>query len=158
KKVIRRKNSSKLSKKEYQNLKCQNLLKKFLKMCLPTVTSTNKQELSKFQYLEQQGSEFNVTRTYLDWLTRMPWGKRTHENFNIPRAAAILDEDHYGLADVKDRIKEFIAVGKLRGTVQGKILCFVGPPGVGKTSIGKSIAKTLNRKFFRFSVGGMWDS
>src|SRR5438552_324650 len=120
KKVIRRKNSSKLSKKEYQNLKCQNLLKKFLKMCLPTVTSTNKQELSKFQYLEQQGSEFNVTRTYLDWLTRMPWGKRTHENFNIPRAAAILDEDHYGLADVKDRIKEFIAVGKLRGTVQGK--------------------------------------
>jgi ATP-dependent Lon protease len=88
----------------------------------------------------------------------MPWGKRTQENFNIPRAAAILDEDHYGLTDVKDRIKEFIAVGKLRGTVQGKILCFVGPPGVGKTSIGKSIAKTLNRKFFRFSVGGMWDS
>jgi ATP-dependent Lon protease len=88
----------------------------------------------------------------------MPWGKRTPENFNIPRATAILDEDHHGLADVKDRIKEFIAVGKLRGTVQGKILCFVGPPGVGKTSIGKSIAKTLNRKFFRFSVGGMWDS
>jgi ATP-dependent Lon protease len=88
----------------------------------------------------------------------MPWGKRTPENFNIPRATAILDEDHYGLAGVKDRIKEFIAVGKLRGTVQGKILCFVGPPGVGKTSIGKSIAKTLNRKFFRFSVGGMWDS
>jgi ATP-dependent Lon protease len=116
------------------------------------------QELSKFQYLEPQGSEFNVTRTYLDWLTRMPWGKRTPENFNIPRATSILDEDHYGLADVKDRIKEFIAVGKLRGTVQGKILCFVGPPGVGKTSIGKSIAKTLNRKFFRFSVGGMWDS
>jgi len=115
-------------------------------------------ELSKFQYLEPQGSEFNVTRTYLDWLTKMPWGKRTPENFNIPRAAAILDEDHYGLADVKDRIKEFIAVGKLRGTVQGKILCFVGPPGVGKTSIGKSIAKTLNRKFYRFSVGGMWDS
>lgn len=109
-------------------------------------------------YLEPQGSEFNVTRTYLDWLTRMPWGKRTPENFNIPRASEILNEDHYGLEDVKDRIKEFIAVGKLRGTVQGKILCFVGPPGVGKTSIGKSIAKTLNRKFFRFSVGGMWDS
>jgi Lon-like ATP-dependent protease len=88
----------------------------------------------------------------------MPWGKRTPENFNIPRASEILNEDHYGLEDVKDRIKEFIAVGKLRGTVQGKILCFVGPPGVGKTSIGKSIAKTLNRKFFRFSVGGMWDS
>jgi ATP-dependent Lon protease len=88
----------------------------------------------------------------------MPWGKRTEENFNIPRAAQILDADHHGLEDVKDRIKEFIAVGKLRGTVQGKILCFVGPPGVGKTSIGKSIAKTLNRKFYRFSVGGMWDS
>ena len=88
----------------------------------------------------------------------MPWGKRTPENFDISRAASILDEDHYGLRDVKDRIMEFIAVGKLRGTVQGKILCFVGPPGVGKTSIGKSIAKTLNRKFFRFSVGGMWDS
>src|SRR5271167_1053083 len=87
----------------------------------------------------------------------MPWGKRTPENFNIPRASAILDEDHYGLADVKDRIKEFIAVGKLRGTVQGKILCFVGPPGVGKTSIGKSIAKALNRQYYRFSVGGLTD-
>lgn len=102
-------------------------------------------------------SEFGVIRNYLDWLTSIPWGKHSKEQYSIPRAKKILDEDHYGMVDVKDRILEFIAVGKLLGKVDGKIICFVGPPGVGKTSIGKSIARALNRKFFRFSVGGMTD-
>jgi Lon-like ATP-dependent protease len=114
-------------------------------------------EINKLAHLEPAASEFNVTRNYLDWLTQIPWGQRSAENFGIKHAMTVLDEDHYGLKDVKDRILEFIAVGKLRGTVEGKILCFVGPPGVGKTSIGKSIARALNRQYYRFSVGGLTD-
>ncbi|KAI0489731.1 lon protease [Xylaria cf. heliscus] len=114
-------------------------------------------EINKLAHLEPAASEFNVTRNYLDWLTQIPWGLRSAENFGIQHAVKVLDEDHYGLKDVKDRILEFIAVGKLRGTVEGKILCFVGPPGVGKTSIGKSIARALNRQYYRFSVGGLTD-
>ncbi|XP_070048344.1 lon protease homolog 1, mitochondrial-like [Nicotiana tomentosiformis] len=115
------------------------------------------EELTKLQLLEASSSEFNVTRNYLDWLTALPWGNYSDENFDVLRAEQILDEDHYGLTDVKERILEFIAVGKLRGTSQGKIICLSGPPGVGKTSIGRSIARALNRKFYRFSVGGLSD-
>ncbi|KAJ7083844.1 Lon protease C-terminal proteolytic domain-containing protein [Mycena crocata] len=115
------------------------------------------EELSKLAGLEPAASEANVTRNYLDWLTQIPWGQHSPENFSIAHAQTVLDEDHYGLKDVKDRILEFLAVGKLRGSVQGKIVCLVGPPGVGKTSIGKSIARALNRQFFRFSVGGLTD-
>lgn len=115
------------------------------------------EELTKLQLLEASSSEFNVTRNYLDWLTALPWGNYSDENFDVLRAQKILDEDHYGLTDVKERILEFIAVGKLRGVSQGKIICLSGPPGVGKTSIGRSIARALNRKFFRFSVGGLSD-
>ncbi|KAK9466838.1 Lon protease C-terminal proteolytic domain-containing protein [Lipomyces arxii] len=115
------------------------------------------EELSKLMNLEPAASEFNVTRNYLDWITQLPWGRQSSENYSIKHAMTVLDDDHYGLKDVKDRILEFIAVGKLRGNVDGKILCFVGPPGVGKTSIGKSIARALNRQFQRFSVGGLSD-
>lgn len=115
------------------------------------------EELNKLMHLEPAASEFNVTRNYLDWLTAIPWGVHSPENFNIAHASKVLDEDHYGLKDVKDRILEFLAVGKLRGTVEGKIICLAGPPGVGKTSIGKSIARALGRQFFRFSVGGLTD-
>ena len=121
------------------------------------VKKTFEEELNKLAHLEPAASEFNVTRNYLDWLTQIPWGQRSAENLGIKNAMTVLDEDHYGLKDVKDRILEFIAVGKLRGTVEGKILCFVGPPGVGKTSIGKSIARALNRQYYRFSVGGLTD-
>ncbi|KAI8897005.1 Lon protease-like protein, mitochondrial [Globomyces pollinis-pini] len=114
-------------------------------------------EIQKLSSLEPQASEFNVTRNYLDWLTQIPWGQRSDENFDIKTAKVILDEDHYGLKDVKDRILEFIAVGKLRGSVEGKIITMVGPPGVGKTSVGKSIARALGREFYRFSVGGLTD-
>ena len=115
------------------------------------------EELSKLQTLEPAASEFNVTRGYLEWITNIPWGVHSPENYAIKHATNVLDEDHYGLNDVKDRILEFLAIGKLRGTVQGKIICLVGPPGVGKTSIGKSIARALERQFFRFSVGGLSD-
>ncbi|EKM79001.1 hypothetical protein AGABI1DRAFT_75578 [Agaricus bisporus var. burnettii JB137-S8] len=115
------------------------------------------EELTKLQGLEPAASEANVTRNYLDWLTQIPWGQHTPENYSLTHAKTVLNEDHYGLVDVKSRILEFLAVGKLRGTVQGKIICLVGPPGVGKTSIGKSISRALGRQFFRFSVGGLTD-
>ncbi|KAI9360479.1 Lon protease C-terminal proteolytic domain-containing protein [Zopfochytrium polystomum] len=129
-----------------------------LKLHMPdTVKKVFDEELNKLQHLEPAASEFNLTRNYLDWLTQIPWGRRSEENFDIPHAMTVLDQDHYGLKDVKDRILEFIAVGKLRGTVEGKIICLVGPPGVGKTSVGRSIARALGREFFRFSVGGLTD-
>ncbi|KAL8996170.1 MAG: hypothetical protein Q9188_006633, partial [Gyalolechia gomerana] len=128
------------------------------KLAMPeAVQKVFEEELNKLAHLEPAASEFNVTRNYLDWLTQIPWGQQSAENFGIKNAMTVLDEDHHGLKDVKDRILEFIAVGKLRGTVEGKILCFVGPPGVGKTSIGKSIARALNRQYYRFSVGGLTD-
>lgn len=128
------------------------------KLAMPdSVKKVFDEEINKLAHLETAASEFSVTRNYLDWLTQIPWGKRSRENYNIVHAKMVLDEDHYGLKDVKDRILEFIAVGKLRGTVEGKILCLAGPPGVGKTSIGKSIARALDREFYRFSVGGLTD-
>ena len=128
------------------------------KLAMPeAVKKVFDEEINKLAHLEPAASEFNVTRNYLDWLTQIPWGQQSAENFGIKNAMTVLDEDHHGLKDVKDRILEFIAVGKLRGTVEGKILCFVGPPGVGKTSIGKSIARALNRQYYRFSVGGLSD-
>uniref|UniRef100_A0A182NDM9 Lon protease homolog, mitochondrial n=1 Tax=Anopheles dirus TaxID=7168 RepID=A0A182NDM9_9DIPT len=121
------------------------------------VAAVIEEELTKLNFLESHSSEFNVTRNYLDWLTTLPWGVMSEENLDIDQASKILDEDHYGMEDIKKRILEFIAVSQLKGTTQGKILCFYGPPGVGKTSIARSIAKALNREYFRFSVGGMTD-
>ncbi|XP_035508830.1 lon protease homolog, mitochondrial-like [Morone saxatilis] len=115
------------------------------------------EELNKLGLLDNHSSEFNVTRNYLEWLTSMPWGTNSEENLKLDRAKEVLEEDHYGMDDVKKRILEFIAVSQLRGSTQGKILCFYGPPGVGKTSIARSIARALNRQYFRFSVGGMTD-
>mmetsp|Transcript_25340 Transcript_25340/g.55347 ORF Transcript_25340/g.55347 Transcript_25340/m.55347 type:complete len:1046 (+) Transcript_25340:140-3277(+) len=114
-------------------------------------------ELEKLSTLEKNSTEFNVTRNYLDWLTAIPWGLVSDDTFDIETARKVLDRDHYGLDDVKDIILQFIAVGKLKGKIQGKILCLSGPPGVGKTSIASSIADALGREFFRFSVGGLSD-
>lgn len=114
-------------------------------------------EMEKMSALEVNSAEYAVCRGYLDWLTIVPWGINTEECHNLAIAEEILKEDHYGLEDIKERILEFIGVGKLSGGVKGSIICLVGPPGVGKTSIGKSIARALNRKFYRFSVGGMRD-
>jgi ATP-dependent Lon protease len=118
---------------------------------------TVEEELEKFSLLEPTSPEYIVTRNYLDWLTILPWGKYSESSYDVARARRILDRDHFGLEDVKDRILEFIAVGKLKGDMAGSILCLVGPPGVGKTSVGRSIAEALSRQFYRFSLGGMRD-
>ncbi len=114
-------------------------------------------ELQKLSILESGSPEYAVTRNYLDVLTALPWGKYSQDKIDLERARTVLDRDHDGLADVKGRIIEFLAVGALRGEVAGSILLLVGPPGVGKTSIGRSIADALGRKFYRFSLGGMRD-
>ncbi|PKM44249.1 MAG: endopeptidase La [Gammaproteobacteria bacterium HGW-Gammaproteobacteria-1] len=114
-------------------------------------------ELQKLSILEVGSPEYTVTRNYLDWVTALPWGVYSTDRLELKRARRILDQDHDGLEEVKQRIIEFLAVGVLRGEVAGSILLLVGPPGVGKTSIGRSIANTLGRKFFRFSLGGMRD-
>jgi ATP-dependent Lon protease len=123
------------------------------KEALDTIES----ELEKLSTLEKNSAEFNVTRSYLDWLTSIPWGNFSEERFDIKDAKVVLDRDHYGMDEVKDTILQYIAIGKLKGSIQGKILCLAGPPGVGKTSIAASIAEALGRKFYRFSVGGLSD-
>ncbi|NGX40824.1 MAG: Lon protease [Candidatus Anoxychlamydiales bacterium] len=115
------------------------------------------EEQEKLNTLDTHSPEYGVCRNYLDWLTIVPWGIYSEENHDLAKAEKILEQDHHGLKDIKERIIEFIGVGKLTGGVKGSIICLVGPPGVGKTSVGKSIARALNRKFFRFSVGGMRD-
>ena len=114
-------------------------------------------ELQKLSVLETGSPEYGVTRNYLDWLTSVPWGQYSNDNLDLQHAREILEAHHSGLDDVKDRIVEFLAVGALRGEVKGSIILLVGPPGVGKTSIGKSVADALDRKFYRFSLGGMRD-
>ncbi len=115
------------------------------------------EELSKLSMLETGSPEWSVTRNYLDWLTALPWGEFTDDATDLNKAARVLDSHHEGLDDVKERILEFLALGISRGDAAGTIICLAGPPGVGKTSLGKAVAEALNRKFFRFSVGGMRD-
>jgi ATP-dependent Lon protease len=114
-------------------------------------------EMQKLSLLEIGSPEFTVTRNYLDWLTMLPWGVYSKDNLDLKYARGVLDRDHEGLRDVKDRIIEFLGVGAMKGEVAGSILLLVGPPGVGKTSIGRSIAEALGRKYYRFSLGGMRD-
>jgi len=115
------------------------------------------EEFSKLQVLESGSPEYGVTRNYLDWATSVPWGIQSQDNLDLGHARNQLDAHHDGLDDVKSRIIEFLAVGAFKGSIDGSILLLVGPPGVGKTSIGKSIAAALDRQFFRFSLGGMRD-
>ena len=116
-----------------------------------------RRELSRLERLPAAAAEYGVIRTYLDWIATLPWNKTTEDKIDLPHAREVLDADHFDLEKVKDRIIEFLAVSKLRGDASGQILCFVGPPGVGKTSLGQSIARTLERKFARLSVGGVRD-
>jgi ATP-dependent Lon protease len=114
-------------------------------------------ELSRLERLPAAAAEYGVIRTYLDWIATLPWNVTTTDNLDLSRARDVLDEDHYDLDKVKERIIEHLAVSKLRNDPSGQILCFVGPPGVGKTSLGQSIARTLERRFSRLSVGGVRD-
>jgi ATP-dependent Lon protease len=114
-------------------------------------------ELEKLRRLPPGAGEYGVIRTYLDWLVHMPWSKRTEDRLDIIHARQVLDEDHYDLDRVKDRILEYLAVRKLKADMKGPILCFAGPPGTGKTSLGRSIARALGRKFARISLGGIRD-
>ncbi|MBN2333253.1 MAG: endopeptidase La [Deltaproteobacteria bacterium] len=114
-------------------------------------------QLDRLERMHPDAAEANIIRTYLDWMIDLPWQKKTKDNLDLKQARRILDEDHYGLDKVKERIVEYLAVCKLKNKMRGPILCFVGPPGVGKTSLGKSIARALGRKFFRLSLGGMKD-
>ena len=131
---------------------------KFEKLNPPEeVVKRFEEEIEKLSVLETGSSEYGVTRNYLDWVTSFPWGVYSEDNIDIALAEKILDRDHAGLSDVKERIIEFFAAGIYKKDISGSIILFVGPPGVGKTSIGKSIAEALGRKFYRFSLGGMRD-
>jgi ATP-dependent Lon protease len=114
-------------------------------------------ELDRLSHMTPSSAEYTVSRTYLDWLVMLPWAKSTKDILDLRKAKKILDEDHYDLEKVKDRILEHLAVRKIKDSIKGPILCFVGPPGVGKTSLGKSIARAMGREFARVSLGGMRD-
>jgi ATP-dependent Lon protease len=114
-------------------------------------------QLRRLEQMHPESSEATLVRTYLDWLVDLPWSKKTKDNLNIKKAKQVLDEDHYNLEKIKERILEYLAVNKLKRKIKGPILCFVGPPGVGKTSLGRSIARALRRNFVRLSLGGVRD-
>jgi ATP-dependent Lon protease len=116
-----------------------------------------KEEMERLELIPDSSPEYNVARTYLTWLLDLPWKKTTDDNIDIAQSKKVLAKDHYGLEKAKERILEFLAVRKLKPSYDGTILCLAGPPGVGKTSMGKSIAESLGRKFYRFSLGGMRD-
>jgi ATP-dependent Lon protease len=128
------------------------------KLTLPeAVAKRIEEEMHKLSVLETGSPEYGVTRNYLDWATSVPWGVHSADNLKLKNARKVLNEHHEGLEDVKERILEFLAVGAFRGEISGSILLLVGPPGVGKTSIGRSVADALGREFYRFSLGGMRD-
>ena len=121
------------------------------------VQEAAEREYDRLSRMSPGASEYTVSKTYLDWILDLPWQKSSEDKLNLKRAEEVLDRDHYGLEDVKERIIEYLAVRKLKKDHRGPILCLVGPPGVGKTSLGRSIAEAVGRKFFRFSLGGMRD-
>ncbi len=128
-----------------------------IKKMTPEAKEEVEKQISRLEKLPPDSAEAGVIRTYLDWMLSLPWDKSTKDNLDIKRAKRILDEDHYDLEKVKERILEYLSVRKLAKKMKGPILCFVGPPGVGKTSLGKSIARALGRKFVRISLGGVRD-
>ncbi len=136
----------------------EDLRKQIKKAKMPKeVEAVALKELERLAEMSPVAAEYTISRTYIDWLVSLPWSKETRDNMDLENAKKILDEDHYDLKDVKDRILEFLAVRKLKKNTKGPILCFAGPPGVGKTSLGRSIARAMGRKFVRFSVGGIHD-
>jgi ATP-dependent Lon protease len=136
----------------------KELRKKIKKAKMPKeVEKEAYRELERLEQMHPEAAEASMVRTYIDWLVEMPWSKSTIDNLDIKKAKQVLDEDHYNLEKVKERILEYLSVHKLKKNPKGPILCFIGPPGVGKTSLGKSIARALGRKFVRISLGGIRD-
>lgn len=147
-----------LGEKDERTIEIEELKKKIKKAKMPKdVEKVALKELERLGVIPVQAAEYHVIRTYLDWLVNLPWSKETKDNLAIKEVEKVLNDDHYNLEDVKERIIEFLAVRKLKKDSKGPILCFIGPPGVGKTSLGKSIARALGRKFVRFSLGGVRD-
>ena len=143
---------------EEDNLDLKELREKFAQTELPPeAKKTAEKELDRLARISPSSPEYTVSRTYIDWLLDLPWLKSTHDSLDIVKAQQVMDEDHYGLDEIKKRIIEFLAVRKLKQDMHGPILCFVGPPGVGKTSLGQSIARSMDRKFIRISLGGVRD-
>ncbi len=154
-KIIRRELGE---EKDPRTMELQRLEEAIGKANLPDAARQRaKEELTKLQTTPVESAEYGVIRNYLDWLTVLPWARATVDDSDLGRAARVLADDHYGLDEIKDRILEFLAVRKLRPGHQGSILCLSGPPGVGKTSLGRSIARAMGRKFWRFSLGGLRD-
>ena len=147
-----------LGEEEGQNVEIEELRNKIEALkAPPEVEKEALRELSRLERMSEMSAEHSVIRTFLDWIIELPWSVLTEERIDLPKAREILDIDHHDLEKVKKRIIEFLAVRKLNPTGKGPILCFVGPPGVGKTSLGQSIARAMNRKFIRQSLGGVHD-
>jgi ATP-dependent Lon protease len=147
-----------LGEKSGEQAEAQQLRERLEKAGLPEeILKEAKRELERLEKLPPGAPDYNVIRTYLDYVLELPWTKSTEDSLDIARARQVLDEDHFGLKDVKERILEHLGVLKLNPNAKAPILCFVGPPGVGKTSLGQSIARALNRKFERMSLGGLHD-
>lgn len=150
---------SELGEQDQKGEEMEELRDKLVKAGMPeTVHNEAMKQLGRLERMHPDASEASMLRTYLDWLIDLPWSKATDDNLDLDRAKAVLDEDHYELAKAKDRILEFLAVRKLKANSRkGPILCFCGPPGVGKTSLGKSIARSMGREYFRVALGGVKD-
>lgn len=147
-----------LGEKDEQAVEIETLRKKIKEANMPEeAEKTAHKEVDRLSMMSPAAAEYSVSRTYLDWLTELPWSKATKDHLEISEAEKILDEDHYDLEKVKKRIIEYVAVRKLKKDMKGPILCFYGPPGVGKTSLGRSIARALGRNFIRISLGGVRD-
>ncbi|NQU42074.1 LON peptidase substrate-binding domain-containing protein, partial [bacterium] len=147
-----------LGEAEDQNPELAELRLAIEKADLPDhARKTTEKELSRLEIMHPSSPEYSVARTYVDWIVSLPWNKSSEDSIDIEAAKRVLDEDHYDLEEVKERILEHLAVIKLKQRIRGPILCFVGPPGVGKTSLGRSIARAMGRKFHRMSLGGMRD-
>ncbi|MBR5347041.1 MAG: endopeptidase La [Deltaproteobacteria bacterium] len=147
-----------LGEKNSKNEDIENFRTQIQEAGMPEkVQAEAEKQLRRMEMMHAETAEYSIVYTYLDWLVSLPWNRSTEDNLDLKKAAKVLNEDHYGLDKIKERILEFLAVRKLTKEPKGPVLCFIGPPGVGKTSLGKSIARALDRKFFRVSLGGIHD-
>ncbi len=149
---------SELGENDQKTEELEELREKLLSARMPTDVETEAlKQLGRLERMHPDASEASMLRTYLDWMIELPWSKETKDNLDLVHARKVLDDDHYDLQKIKDRILEFLAVRQLKANMKGPILCFAGPPGVGKTSLGRSIAKAMGREYFRISLGGIKD-